>query len=538
MHHVLVRRIARAALGWLAVVSSTGCLPTGDPPAGRQVLADRTSQLIAALPVASPPDATLRLLVTRPVEDPQSPFKYGNLYLVSVPDAGGAPSEQLLLERFAAYGFPYCEIGFCLPTDARGRLFLSTDYDPSTAQSRLVRIDVTTGDRLDLGWASYYLSSPSLTRTAAIDYVAFTITLLEIDDRTTVITDVAFGQPGFVGEDFYYVAAGGRLRRVPPGAQPETVRDGVVAFQSRATTNGPVVILMLGEDFSSLGTLSLLDPATLQERPLAIDAERAINNGYDLSSDGRWLLVRGQGELIGQRFTLVDVATEAEENFETPGPTYQGQWRPGRAEIWLSGADYGDGQAPATWIKRPGQPLVTVAPVAGGRTGAIFSADGTYWFSTEVSDVKGRTEIFVGLADDPTAPRVRLNPEGSDSYDVRQVADGRFLVEAFYTTDARSDIYLVDPDTGESRLLGERGNMMTIGPRRLLAQLRSVDGAGDLAVLDFDGGGSTLLATEFAGAALPEPRGSDLLGPGSRVAFQFRARFASPYDGIWVATLP
>jgi hypothetical protein len=47
-----------------------------------------------------------------------------------------------------------------------------------------------------------------------------------------------------------------------------------------------------------------------------------------------------------------------------------------------------------------------------------------------------------------------------------------------------------------------------------------------------------VLAPEFALGALVEPQGADRVAPGTHVAYQFQARFASPYDGIWLATIP
>src|SRR4051794_29783206 len=92
---------------------ATACLPKGDPPSGRQVIADRTTVLAGILPASS--DGIVRLLVVRLHPDHVA----GDLYAVSVGAAGAPQSERLLLENVTwGYG---CNLGFnCFVTDARG----------------------------------------------------------------------------------------------------------------------------------------------------------------------------------------------------------------------------------------------------------------------------------------------------------------------------------------------------------------------------------------------------------------------------------
>jgi hypothetical protein len=51
---------------------------------------------------------------------------------------------------------------------------------------------------------------------------------------------------------------------------------------------------------------------------------------------------------------------------------------------------------------------------------------------------------------------------------------------------------------------------------------------------------ATPLAREFVGSGYVQVRlgDPDAARPGAPIVFQFRARFASPYDGVWLTTLP
>ena len=223
---------------------------------------------------------------------------------------------------------------------------------------------------------------------------------------------------------------------------------------------------------------------------------------------------------------------------------------PGHTELWapLYPMTYdGNMVAPRTLIKRPGVPALRDPGFAyaygnsyGGFVGqSFFTPDGAYWFSSGPSQTQNRFTVKVGRADDPTGPTFVLNPEGTSSYGYHPLGDGRLMVEAFRTVPERSDVYAVDPTTGTSRLLGEQGVVLAAGAWRALANLHRVDGRGDLTVIDVETDRATVLAYEFTQAALVE-RGpaSDAVTPGARVVFDFLARFDSPYDGIWVATLP
>jgi hypothetical protein len=109
----------------------------------------------------------------------------------------------------------------------------------------------------------------------------------------------------------------------------------------------------------------------------------------------------------------------------------------------------------------------------------------------------------------------------------------------------RNDIYLVDPDTGQSRALATGGHVVTIGTTRALALLDWDAGAdsGELTLIDFDSGAITPLGQNVRTAIvqrqfdLGDPD-ADLLPPGAEVAFLVHDSLASPYDGVWVLALP
>jgi len=513
------RSFAPLALAGL-VAGTAACLPRGAPPAGRQIVAGQNARLASVLPAS--PDGTLRVVVARP--RPQTAV--ADLTLVSAPADGSPPTESPIIEDIE-WG-PACNFLPCFPADARGRLLVRDASDPRTGQMRLTRVDPLTGARLDLGDANGYSLSPDRTRLLVSAYPD--TTLYEVDDRSTVITATGYGGPQFVGEDLYYVDAQMALTRIVPGGSPEVVRPNTLGVSWTPTDPGPLLVVGIPDEATGLIASLVVDPATMEPLFPPVDRDTIV------SPDRRWLCTRPQDDATNQRFLLVEAGTGAMEEFDTPAQAYTPQWRPHRSELWLPAGGYGD--PPATWIKRPGEPLVTLPVTASSRSGSLFDDAGTWWYSLEPGSATGRTSMFVAPADDPTAPRVRLNPDGSDIVRPRELADGRFLVEAFYGDIDRADISVVDPRTGDSRLLGREGNVVRAGDHRALAMLHVADGVGDVVVLDYDGGSALTLASEFGVRAVAERGGSDPLGPGTRLVIGFQARFDSPYDGIWVATLP
>ena len=519
-------------LAGLAALAAA-CLPAGDPPVGRQVRAGRDRNLAGVMPPRTPDDGVLRLLLTRTRD-----FGYDyDLYLLSVPD-GGSATEQLLVEHWPNSSL--CAPTGCVSADSKGRLYVWSFTDSSAEDRVLVRVDPQTGDRLAFAGATSVRTSPSGQRVA-VQRPAFVLDVIEADDTITSVPEASI--PLFVGEDLYYLDGLRALRRLTADGVSEAIKTGVESFMAIDTADGlRLLIHGLAAPLALPNPLSLLDPATLDERPLPFDTRRF----HSLSSDARWALLHDGGDKVSNRsFALVDVATAREEPFELPSELADVEWRPGRPEVWLNTPDFQQVTG-LTSIKRAGSPL-TLAPATANRSriasdlqASMFSSDGQHWYSTVPSPTAGRRTLFVGNADDPEGPRFPLNPEGTLSFGSRELSGGRLLVEAFYQSPERNDIYAVDAATGETRLLGREGVVLASGGRRVLAKLHNSNGDGDLTVLDVDAGPLALLAAEFARAAFVQPPapGAPAVEPGARVGFEFRARFDSRYDGIWVTVLP
>jgi hypothetical protein len=510
------------------------------PPPGRQLIADKTALLADVLPAS--PDGTLRALLAR--VRPGETYSVDMSLLTAPP--GAPPSERPLAEQ-VGWGVG-CTVSPCFPTDARGRIFMSTSLDPMGGDSLLMRIDPETGEKLELGRQTNFALSPSGQRLllSAYDYNAGYMhqTLYEADDRPVTLPDAAWGS--FVGEDLFYVTNDMSLMRLRPNGAPELVRGGVNSFGTVKIETGMRLFVYVATDDLAAPQTAIIDPVTLEEIVAPIDAGYVMS----LSPDGRWLLSSRPGAIgAGPDITLLDVTTGAKEDVDIPADTLgQSEWRPGHTELWMQSFDptrvNEDGSwTPGALIKRPGEPPVAVAislaSFSNPQGQSFFTSDGQYWFSIVLSKTMNRSTAMVGTADDPTAPPVKLNPEGTATYGYRPLADGRLLIEAFRVAVERSDIYAVDPTTGASRLLGELGAVLAAGDRRVLANLHNVDGRGDLTVIDLETETATTLAREFASAAFVE-RGTspDAVAPGARVVYRFQARFDSPYDGIWVAAIP
>ena len=112
------------------------------------------------------------------------------------------------------------------------------------------------------------------------------------------------------------------------------------------------------------------------------------------------------------------------------------------------------------------------------------------------------------------------------------------MTSAYTTTNDRANMYVVDPTTGNARVMGQDGVLLGVGETRLLVNQHHIENAGDLTVFDVTTGRGTVVAPEFAITAAVEKRGADAVAPGAQIAYQFTARFPSPYDGIWVAVVP
>ena len=506
------------------LAAAAACLPTGDPPSGRQAIARRTDALVGALAVTSPDDCKLRFLVSR-VRDDQTGT---DLVLVTDGGAGAEPGVTTLIEHWTN---PCATVRCAFPTDSRGRVLVSYSDPSGMYGSGVIRVDPVTGERTDLGKRTYFVLSPSRDRLAVFRSEPV-IDLYEIDDRTTALST---NNGLFVGEDFYFVDDLQRLHRVTPHGTPEVLRQGVYSiWRPAGAIDRPILVLdLVGAALTGVTPQSLFDAITLQERMLPFDPNLRWT---DVSPDGRWVFGKRS---TSPAFRLLDLSDDGEESFDTPVYSSEAHWRPGGSELWLVSAD----ESEAGWIKRPGMPLVdlparpSVFVDGNGLLPSWFTRDGEYWFSEGALEGGVVWPVFVGPADDPAAVRLRLNPDGTKVFGYRGRADGTLLLEAMYSDD-RSDVIVFDPATGQARTVGRRGSVWAVGDQRALALLGTVDRAGDLAALDLDGGGATTFASDYVVGAYAERRQPDLLAPGTRVVFQFHNRFASPYDGIWVTTLP
>lgn len=544
--------VAVAAVGaWAAV----GCLPAGGPPTGQRWLSGRT--LVQVQIVSGAAGAPPSVLVFD-----EATSAGADLYGVADPGPAAVSSQaptaaagaRLLLSGTDATPYAICGSRPCtLLSDSQGRV-LATRPLPSPPSSPLgenFRVDPVTGEAVDLGPAGLVATSPSGARIFLLDPTTENGRIRELDDQETALAGVQ--NWAFIGEDLFVTEASvdslGQasyaLLRVRPGGQPETIAPGVYWL---APLPLPSVVAAGRDSFLELarmnadGTMaiSFFDPATLTETPVP----GALQS---VSPDGRWLEVQLPQTSTSPAFELLDRTTGATQALD--GDQGMSAWRPGHDELWANAAmaDPPTGQAAIQIWQAGGGTTITpvMAELAGYRPSASldspFTPDGRHWFSS-LSDGSTSGRIYVGSADDPTAPIYPVNPPGTGPGKYWPLADGRLLIEAFITDINRNDIYLVDPDTGQSRALASGGHVIAIGPTRAIALLGWVTASatGDLTLIDFDTGATTLLGQNVSVVALQRPAdpGADALAPGLRVAFLVHDRIPSPYDGLWVATLP
>jgi hypothetical protein len=528
------RALALAAL----VAGTAACLPRGEPPSGHQAIVGRDSQLAAIAPPNG--DGVLRILVFRPGAAADSK----DLYVVSV-DADGAPiSDTLLvadLDLTADLGclerLPPCSI------DPAGWTWV---YTKTGGYGAALGVNTITGERMqrDPG-EGYVLSSPSGQRqfgAAVAPYMApSTPGTFKEPDGTVLMFDVVppgglVGQSfGFFGEDFYYLTPQGAMMHIPPSGAAEQVAVDVVGFLGYVTPDGVLLVIVRKTSDPDIFAPSVRDPVTGQETVLPFsDVSHAYLGDIQLSSDARWLLLN---DSAARRFVFLDPRSGAQQVIAFPDGfdgLYGYTLRPGTRQIWLT---TWVNNTPTVRILSPDAPPVAVPGVwlAMG-----FTDDAVYWLSSATSQNETLDVLQIGRADDPTGPRRFLTPPGTYLNTSWSLPDGRWLM-AVFTKDAdrdRSDMIVTDLATGESRLLAERGRMVTLGETRFLGQFHFSSGVGDLTSVDIASGRQTMLAREFSVTAFPEPQGTDPFAPGTRVVYEFAARSPSPYDGIWVVTVP
>jgi len=521
--------------GILAVMSlaAAGCLPRGEPPAGHQILSDPNASLMAVLSPGA--GATKQVLFFRPSQR-QDPDLV-DLWALTL-DANDQPSPERLLFSGISSGLELSyrpsagNSGF--PIDARGRMYIFTSLGDD-----LFRVDVTTGDKQDVGPGdSFPILSPSGQRVA-IRGMPGAYTLYESDDQTMIIAGI---QAQFVGETLFYVSPDCNLMRVVARGVPEQVAAGIGNF---SVARGTLLFIQhtaastcadTGFLGPSDGAQAFLDSTTLQETPLPADVQ--FNPG-NFSSDGHWMTAyRFDQKTFQSQQLIVDVTTGATETLD-PSLGY-GMWRPGHDELWLAADDLTKpGLSGASLsIKVPGQPAVTVPGVYPSG----FNEDGRYWFSRGTPTDQLISSDLVGMADDPTGPRHHVVPEGSSLGFAETLGDGRLVVESYTSVeDFRNDDYLiVDPRDGAMTTLALRGYLSALGNDRLLGIFHYVFERGDLTAVDFATGHQTILASEVAMSAIVATNGTggDFFPPNAGVVYQYRARYDSPWSGLWWTIVP
>jgi len=348
----------------------------------------------------------------------------------------------------------------------------------------------------------------------------------------------------FQGDDFYYVDPQHDLIDIPPTGAPEQVATGVTDFEFWDTTKGPLLLLSRMTADGSGTQSSIGDPRSGMATVLPFDAMTA-----SLSPDERWVL--GTDDQMNGQFGFFDRNSGALQTVDLGQPAWFSEWRPGTSEAWVMGqgesSDLND--AGTVWVLRPDAPPVSVPGINlaelstalstnGGYIGSSFTADGVYWFAATPTTDSGTKVVQVGAADDPTGPRYSFNPPGTSLSLAWYLPNGRFLTTNYANDFNRSDANLLDPRTGDNRLVGERGVMATVGQTRFMGIFHLDELRGDLVAGGFEDASPIELASEFTEGAFAEPQGADLLAPGTRIVYQFQARAASPYDGIWLTECP
>ncbi len=524
---------------WVAVAavttSAAACLPRGAPPAGRQILADRQASLAAVVPPNG--DGLLRILLTRPTPDGDG--QAADLYVLSL-DADDNPSPERLLisniEALTGVGCRWDNTGCAF--DAQGRVEVSGWGPQFTFGGTWV--DPVTGEISGKSPNAIYSASRQRWFAEGGSVVANTGMLVDGGGNVTTIALVPPGTDptrytggifAFAGEDFLYVDARNELIDVPPSGAAQTIVTGILGFQAQPTPDGPLLTLFRATADPAVTQTSVRAPVTGHETVLPATPYGSLQ----FSDDGHWLIQAqthydAQMMFAGATYTLFDVRSGASQTLDLPPSAYP-VWRPRHDEMW---ATSGGTSSTALLIQTPGGPTVTVDGVGL----SSFSDDGNAWFTTQDGNETSTPALSVGWADDPTGPVFPYNPPSTYVEYQWTLPDGR-LMGAFTEQDPqRADVIAVDPRTGDRRQLARRGMVLALGQTRFMGLFDYQGGRGDLTTVDFGTGQPTVLAPEFAVKAFPEPQGTDALAPGTRLVYQFQARTASPYDGLWVVRVP
>jgi hypothetical protein len=555
----LARRLALS----IAIATMLGCLPAGDPPKGRHLVADRGVSGVVFSPSPSDP-ARSHLLVSGPTRESPSIDFSGGSYTTPLSDLyqfdaseTASPTRRLEQEEPVvrnlngnAMNIFYNE----LPTDSRGRLILQTvEADPASgrAMGAFVRYDPDTRvtERLveyGASGAGALTFSPGRTRALLYEPPSGTL-LIELDGQQQLSSLNAT----FVGEDLYYVAGttaspwerpgASRLMRVQPGGTSEVLIEGEGYISLQVIQSGETKLLLVQALSSSSDALAyLLDPTTLALSPLP--SEVGLATFQTLSPDRRRLLFRASSD---GRWLLYDRSNGSTRTLPVD-PQGNGQsvaeWRPDTDELWL-----GENGQLTIW-RGDGSVTVQASPSASClgdfryRT-SMFNRDGSLWFSATWTD--DGSHMAVGWTDHPETPPMPIQLDGTWVNSCWELEGHRLLVEVRAGDTQDTDLYLFDPSSGDIRPVAGSVRIVQAGQTRVLGLLQweGWRAAGQLALIDYATGARTRLADDVAQAVVDHAgrdlaSGVDPLAPGTRVAFISRNRLDSPYDGLWLTELP
>lgn len=553
-----VRTLAPSALVLaVATVFGSACLPAGNAPVGQHILSDRTltgvffapsgvdgapSTLLLSGPVrvmaaTGGPGFDLYQFPSSPVADPRNGL------------TGLAPTiDGLVLDQGAT------PAGYLPRTDSSGRLiyvkagFLA-DGTPTTY---VARFDFAAGQEQFLALPG---ASPPAFLVSSTRARVFAERFIFDAAGVTEIGPLSAAKPAFIEDDLYYGTVlygdtsmeGSSIRRNRADGVDDSLLSttAVVSFSTIPSDVATQLLVFWDTEAGAIPSM-LLD--TKRQVSTLVPVQRGGAVFHSASSDGHWLLFSEAGAEGWSRLFLFDWTTNNQPSLVVNDQGSEREWRPGRQELWLPLADGLDiwlSGAPA--LLGPFNGTARQATFAPDGRRSMFTRDGGHWLSADYRTMGNlvAAALFVGNAEDPSAPPFQLNPWGESLSALWETRDGRLLVGASPLLEAsRQDIYLVDPDTGVSRPLASGGYLLAVGQTRVLALLnwQLSSSTGDLTLIDLETGAKTVLAENVYRVVVDSPANPpaefDPLAQGTPIAFLVRNRLASPYDGLWIARLP